>query len=134
MDFQVKILEAMRRGREHAESLMVDTVTLWRPTGDFVRVDGKTVPEMVEVWSGPAKVQSRNAYPVTPEAGGRTASLVVLEVHIPASVDVGVMVDDVFIVDSSQDVALSGSRLRVRTDPTRTWRTARRFQVEEVAA
>lgn len=128
------IQEAVTRGRQHAESLMVDTLHLERPTGRTVRVDGVTVPEMETVWSGPGKAQSHQAYPSQPEVGGGTVTLAVFEVHIPVHADVVPLVDDVFVVDASQDPVLVGSRFRVRVDPSKTWRTARRYNVEELVA
>lgn len=134
MDFSVAIQEAVTRGQQHAESLMVDSLRLDRPTGETERVDGVTVPEVVPVWSGKGKVQSQQSYPSQPEVGGGTATLAVFEVHIPVHADVTPLVDDVFVVESSRDPALVGSRFRVRVDPSKTWRTARRYNVEEVVA
>lgn len=134
MDFSVKIAEAIERGRINAESLMTDTLRLDRPTGRTVRVDGETVPEVETVWSGLGKVQSHQAYPSQPEVGGGTVTLATFEVHIPASVRLPVLVDDVFVVESSRDENLAGTRLRVRVDPAKTWRTARRFNCEEAVA
>lgn len=134
-DFAARIAEVVERGRVHAEELMTDSLTLVRPTGELVRdEDGNTVPETVPVWSGPGKVQSQQSYPSQPEVGGGTFTLAVFEVHIPVGADVFPLVDDVFVVDSSRDLALAGSRFRVRVDPSKTWRTARRYNVEEVVA
>lgn len=130
----MKIAEAVERGRVHAEQLMTDTLRLEHPTGDTVRVDGVTVPEMVTVWSGKGKVQSQQSYPSQPEVGGGTMTLAVFEVHIPVGADVIPLVDDVFVVDVSRDQALTGSRFRVRVDPSKTWRTARRYNVEELVS
>lgn len=133
-EFAARIAEAVERGRINAESLMTDSLRLERPTGNTVRVDGVTVPEMGLVWSGPGKVQSQQSYPSQPEVGGGTVTLAIFEVHIPVGADVSPMVDDVFVVDVSRDRALAGSRFRVRVDPSKTWRTARRFNVEELVA
>lgn len=124
----------LERGRDAAERLMVDTLHLERPTGGTVRVDGRTVPEMVTVWTGAGKVQSQQSYPSQPETGGGTSTLAVFEVHISARDQVAVLVDDEFVVDASHDPVLAGTRLRVRVDPAKTWRTARRFNCEEVVA
>ena len=134
MDLSPYISEAVSRGRVHAESLMVDSLRLDRPTGETKRVDGVTVPVMEAVWAGKGKVQSQQSYPSQPEVGGGTVTLAVFEVHIPVHADVTPRVDDVFVVVSSRDPALVGSRFRVRVDPSKTWRTARRFNVEEWTA
>ena len=134
MDFSVAIQEAVTRGQQHAESLMVDSLRLDHPTGKTIRVDGVSVPEMVTVWSGRGKVQSQQSYPSQPEVGGGTVTLAVFEVHIPVDATARPLVDDVFVVESSRDPALVGTRLRVRVDPSKTWRTARRFNCEEVTA
>lgn len=134
-EFAAKIAEAITLGRVNAEALMTDSLSLVRPTGEFVRDgDGNTVPETVAVWSGPGKVQSQQSYPSQPEVGGGTVTLAVFEVHIPVDAVVSPRVDDVFVVDASRDQALTGSRFRVRVDPSKTWRTARRYNVEEVVA
>lgn len=133
-DFAAKIAEAITLSRIHAEALMTDSLRLEHPTGNTVRVDGKTVPEMVTVWSGRGKVQSQQSYPSQPEVGGGTATLAIFEVHIPVGADVAPLVDDVFVVESSRDQALTGTRFRVRVDPSKTWRTARRFNCEEWSA
>lgn len=118
-----------------AERGMTDSLSLVRPTGEFVRDgDGNTVPETVTVWSGPGKVQSQQSYPSQPEVGGGTITLAVFEVHVPVAADVSPRVDDVFVVEASRDIALAGSRFRVRVDPSKTWRTSRRYNVEEVVA
>lgn len=134
-DFAAKIAEVVERGRVNAEALMTDALELQRPTGEFVRdADGNTVPEMVAVWTGPGKVQSQQSYPSQPEVGGGTITLAIFEVHIPVGADVSPRVDDVFYVVDSRDMALVGSRFRVRVDPSKTWRTSRRYNVEEVTA
>lgn len=134
VDFSVAIQEAVTRGQQHAESLMVDSLRLDHPTGKTIRVDGVSVPEMVTVWSGRGKVQSQQSYPSQPEVGGGTVTLAIFEVHIPVDASARPLVDDVFVVESSRDPALVGTRLRVRVDPSKTWRTARRFNCEEVTA
>ena len=135
MDHWGEIERALPFMQALAEQGMTDSLSLVRPTGEFVRDEGgNTVPELVAVWSGPGKVQSQQSYPSQPEVGGGTFTLAVFEVHIPVGADVFPLVDDVFVVDSSRDLALVGSRFRVRVDPSKTWRTARRYNVEEVVA
>ena len=134
-DFAAKIAEVVERGRINAESLMTDSLELQRPTGEYVRdSDGNTVPETVTVWTGPGKVQSQQSYPSQPEVGGGTITLAIFEVHIPVGASARPLVDDVFHVVDSRDMALVGSRFRVRVDPSKTWRTSRRYNVEEVTA
>lgn len=117
-----------------AEAGMTDSLRLDRPTGETERVDGVTVPVVEPVWSGRGKVQSQQSYPSQPEVGGGTVTLAVFEVHIPVHAEVTPLVDDVFVIVESRDPALVGSRFRVRVDPSKTWRTARRFNVEEWTA
>ena len=134
-DFAARIAEVVERGRINAEALMTDALELQRPTGEYVRdSDGNTVPEMVTVWTGPGKVQSQQSYPSQPEVGGGTITLAIFEVHIPVCASARPLVDDVFYVVDSRDMALVGSRFRVRVDPSKTWRTSRRYNVEEVTA
>lgn len=134
MDHWGQIERALPGMQALAEQGMADVLRLEHPTGNTIRVDGKTVPEMVTVWSGRGKVQSQQSYPSQPEVGGGTVTLAIFEVHIPVSADVTPLVDDVFVVESSRDQALTGTRFRVRVDPSKTWRTARRFNCEEWSA
>jgi len=134
MDLPILIAEATARGRALAESLMQDTLRVEHPTGNTVRVGGVTVPEMVSVWTGLGKVQSHQAYPSQPEVGGGTATVATFEVHIPVDTPVTVATDDVFVVVASRDPELVGMRFRARVDPAKTWRTARRYNCEAVAA
>lgn len=120
--------------RQCAEEAMRDALHAERPTGKTIRVDGKTVPELVTVWSGRGKIQSTQAYPSQPEAGGGTATLAVFEVHVPVGEPFDFLVDDEFVVDVSRDPNGAGRRFRYRTDPVKTWRTARRFNCEEVVS
>lgn len=136
-----QIARELPKFQARAEAGMTDSLHLERPTGKTIRVDGKTVPEMETVWPPPGdptprfgKVQSQQSYPSQPEVGGGTVTLAVFEVHIPVGADIIPRVDDVFVVDESQDQALKGSRFRVRVDPSKTWRTARRFNCEEYTA
>ena len=134
-EFAARIAEVVERARINAEALMTDSLSLVRPTGEFTRdASGNTVPELLPVWSGIGKVQSQQSYPSQPEVGGGTVTLAVFEVHIPVDAAVSPLVDDVFVVDASRDQALTDSRFRVRVDPSKTWRTARRFNCEEVVA
>lgn len=134
MDHWGQIERELPGMQARAERGMTDSLRLEHPTGNTIRVDGKTVPEMVTVWAGRGKVQSQQSYPSQPEVGGGTVTLAIFEVHIPVSADVTPLVDDVFVVESSRDQALTGTRFRVRVDPSKTWRTARRFNCEEWSA
>lgn len=133
-DFALRVSEAVTVARRNAEALMTDRLLCLRPTGRTSRVDGKTVPELVEVWAGRGKVQSHQSYPSQPEIGGTTAAIAVFEIHIPAGETFDFMLDDVFVVEDSMDSNLTGRRFRYRVDPGKTWRTARRFNCEEVSS
>lgn len=128
----MRVREAVEVGRRNAESLMTDVLRCERPTGRTVRIDGVTVPEVETVWAGAGKVQSRQAYPTQPEVGGGTGTLAVFEVHVPLGEKFDFLVDDEFVVDESRDADLVGRRFRFRVEPAKTWRTARRFNCEEV--
>lgn len=133
-DFALRVTEAIAVARRNAEALMNDSLVCMRPTGRTTRIDGKTVPELSEVWSGRGKVQSRQSYPSQPEFGGTTAAIAIFEVHVSARESFDFMLDDVFVVTESLDANLVGRRFRYRVDPGKTWRTARRFNCEEVAS
>lgn len=81
---------ALLAGRRAAERLMTSTAVVDRVTG---RVLDQNTAEYTDtyspVYSGRCRVQTPDALPHTPEAGGREWTLNRFELHVPASTQPG---------------------------------------------
>lgn len=88
-------LSAQRRRR--ALALMTDRCTISRQVRS--RQGGRDVTTQVEVYSGPCKVQTFEAYEQTPEGGGHTYAVQRYRLDVPLEAG-PVQVGDVATVDS----------------------------------
>lgn len=137
MDFALRIQEAVTRGRIFAESLMLDSVVVWRdgegePTVDEWGVI--TPPPPVVVYEGAAKSQNDRTYPSAPTvADSSTVTEMVSHVHFPHGTS-DVRSGDVVEWVSSLNPRLVGRKVRVEVDMDKTWNTALRMNVVEVVA
>lgn len=128
-------------GRRRAESLMVDTGRGIRPdnTGESAFVYDETLQEEVEqgadLFSSRCKVQARALQPREVEVGSRTAASVRTELHLPAD-SPPLRVGDLWVIETAHPLSLSrpGQRLRVVGPVAGTFKTAARYQVEEVVS
>lgn len=121
-------------GQQAAESLMTDTVTVRRATGETAQDPntGSTVPVYADLFTSKCKVQARNLTALTAEAGGRTATTVRLELHLPlsaAAVQTG-DVAEITAVGALSDVQLLGRKFRITAPVAKSYATARRYEVE----
>jgi hypothetical protein len=127
---------ALARGRALAESLMVDTCTITRVTGETTDTDtGVVTPTTAEIYAGRCRVQqSQLGADSTPASPGEVSvRLVAFEIQLPMSVE-GLRVHDVITIDtSSLDPDLVDRRFVVLGLAHKTHATARRVQVQEVA-
>lgn len=133
-EFAAKIEEAIARGRAHAESLMRDTVRVWRDTGESTTDPwGVVTPAPpVLVYEGPAKAQNDRTYPASPDIGSvAQVTQMVSHVHFPHGTT-AVRSGDVVEWVSSVNPRLVGRKVRVSVDQDKTWNTAARFNVSEV--
>lgn len=71
-------------GQRAALSLMVDTCTITRRAVEPVRVGGRDTWPAQEVYRGPCRVQTHEAYAATPEAAGHTYVVATYRVDLPA--------------------------------------------------
>lgn len=135
MDLSVAIQEAVTRGRQHAESLMVDTIRVTRadPNGDpSWDADGNILePPPLIVHEGRGKFQHSDPYPSTPDAGEARWITGVRQVHFPIGAT-AVQSGDIAECITSQNPRLVGLKVRLRIDGDKTWTTAVRFNVIEV--
>lgn len=126
--------------QRRAERAMTDTVTVsWLdPAAEPVQdpnTGSETVPPTVR-FTSKCKVQARNLAARAEEVGGRTATTVTVELHLPISapaVEVGDLCE-ITAVGALSDVQLLGRTFRVVAPVAKSFATARRFDVEEIVA
>ena len=130
---------ALLRGRALALSLMVDTCTVTRLDPATTTTDpdtGVVTKGFTTIYSGPCKVQrvprASRTQPVS--VGEAEVILSRLELHVPTSA-VGILADDIATITASTfDADLVGKVFHVRELAHKSWETARRYGVEEVAS
>jgi hypothetical protein len=136
--FGATLTGALPELRSMAESLMTDTVTVRRATGETTQDPdtGSTVPVYADLFTSKCKVQARNLTALTAEAGGRTATTVRLELHLPLSADAVKAGDvaEITAVGALSDVQLLGRKFRITAPVAKSYATARRYEVEEVVS
>lgn len=117
-------------GRRLAESRMVDTCEVSRPTGvpDFET----GLPSLLPVWGGRCRVQTYEPQESNPEAGGANYTVQRYSVHLPVGAYRPEIGDVVTITDSQHDPYLVGRVFRVVALLHKTAATAYRLSVEEV--
>lgn len=124
------------RGRVAAEALMIDSVVVTRVTATFTNAEtGVITPTTTVVYAGKCKVQ-QGGVPSGQSKDLGQASIQVsrLQLHLPVSAT-GVAVDDVATITASPlDASLVGRRFTIRAVAHKTYLTARRCDVEEVAS
>ena len=112
------------------------TVSFIDPNGTPVQdpeTGSESIPPTVR-FSSPCKVQARNLQARQEEVGGRTATTVSVELHLPISapaVEVGDLCE-ITAVGSLSDPHLLGRVFRVVAPVAKSFATARRFDVEQV--
>jgi hypothetical protein len=121
--------------RAEAEALMVDAGTAKRPAGGYTNVGGDDVLATTDLFTSPCKIQTRNLQARESEVGARTSVAVRTELHLPVST-AALTVGDLFTITTVADYSLStvGQTFRVTGPVSGTWKTARRYEVEEVVS
>ena len=119
------------RGRNLAEALMVDTVSIARP-GDPDPLTGR--PTMTNVYAGKAKVQTYQAQEARPEAGGHVYTVQRYAVHVPVGAYSPAVGDVVTVTVGTLDPLLADRTFRVVALLHKSMATAYRLAVEEVVA
>lgn len=126
------ITAALPRFQAEAESLMRDTCLVREVTGTVTNPDATVTPTYSTVYEGQCKIQSRQPYPSTPNAGEHNWTLVTMELHLPVAGSGSVVTDQLVDILSATDPANVGRQFRVRSGDRKTFQTAARFLVEEV--
>lgn len=117
---------------------MTDTVTVTYPDPSGATTQdpttGSTTPAYLTRFTSKCKVQTRNLEARAEEVGGRTATTVTVELHLPIdapAVSVG-DVCEITAVGALSDMQLLGRKFRVVAPVAKSFATARRLDVEEV--
>lgn len=120
---------ALAAGRRMAEALMVDAVSILRPTGGVNPVTG--VPLTSPVYSGMAKVQTYEAFEKQPEVGGGTATVQRYSLHLPVRDYVPRVGDVVTVTAATLDANLVGRRYVVQGLLHKSFATSYRLLVDD---
>lgn len=117
---------------------MTDTVILRRPTGATAQdpSTGTTSPTYADLFSSPCKVQSRSLGALAAEAGGRTATTVRVELHLPLSTGALETFDvaEITAVGPLSDPQLVGRKFTITAPVAKSYATARRYEVKEIVS
>lgn len=135
---------AIARGREVAESLMLDTCTIGDPGDSVTNPDtGMVTTPLVakypdpswpdgHPWKhGPCKIQGLDPQALNPEAGGATLTVQRYRVDVPVGSYVPAIGDVVEVGTARLDPNLVGRRYRVVALLHKSYATAYRLAVEE---
>lgn len=120
---------ALRKGRRMAESLMVDSVSVVRPSGAVDPITG--APVTSAVYSGPAKVQTYEAFEKQPELGGGTVTVQRYTIHVPVGAYVPRVNDVVTVTAAVLDANLVGRRYVVSGLLHKSFATSYRLLVDD---
>lgn len=116
---------------------MADTVTIRYASGTtFNEATGQTETAYVTRLVSKCKVQTRTLQARQEEVGGRTATTVSVELHLPVSAGAVVVGDvcEITAVGSLTDSQLLGRKFRIVAPVAKSYATARRLDVEEVVS
>jgi hypothetical protein len=121
-------------GQAAAEALMTDTCIVRRPNGLTAQdaSTGREVPLYDDLFTSKCKVQARSLQALEAEAGGRTATTVRLELHLPLSAAAAQAYDvaEITAVGALSDMQLLGRKFTIAAPVAKSYATARRYEVE----
>lgn len=125
----------LARAQAAALSLMVDTVTVRRKTGESTNSEtGVVTPTLSTIYTGVCKVQQRAGIARPAAVGEAEVFVSRLEMHVPVSVT-GIASDDLATVDTSaHDQDLVGRVFHVRELAHKSFASARRYSIVEVTS
>lgn len=111
---------------------MTDTVEVYSVATVWNEAAGKNVEVETQIYSGPGKIQTFEAYERTPTSGGHQFTVMRPHVHLPADT-AGVKVGHrVRVTGSALSPTLAGSQYTIAGVSDKSHATALRFPVEEV--
>lgn len=114
---------------------MTDTVAVKFQSGTTPDpVTGSDVPAYTTRFTSKCKVQARDLAARTEEVGGRSATTVTVELHLPVSAPAVEVGDLCEITAALSDSQMVGRVFRVVAPVAKSFATARRVDVEEVVS
>lgn len=124
---------ALARGQRMAENLMTDTCQVTRPTGRHILdpATGRDVPEMVQIYSGPCKLQSTPQTGESIHTGDYVYSTESPRLHLPHRVAVKPGDEAVITASKTRNPSVD-LRMRLVDLNRGTYRTAQRWNVEVI--
>lgn len=125
------VQRALPEMRQHAESLMRDTVRVERQGQPVTDADGFVTTSSEVVYEGPAKWQAPGGWSRS-QVGESDTAQGGIALHLPFDASSEVRVGDVVECSASLDPALVGRRFAVVEEFTKTLATSRRLRVEVV--
>jgi hypothetical protein len=125
---------AIGRGRAFAETLMVDTCTITRRTGETTGAGGVITPTTSSVYSGKCRLQVRQETGAGMNVGEAFIIVQRLELQIPMTAPELFEGDRVVMTASVLDPQLVGRQYVVRDVVHKSHLTARRVTVLEVTS
>lgn len=128
---------ALARGRAAAESLMVDACTIRRRISEATDpLTGVVTPTYSTVYTGACKVQQSTlgAASAPADPGEASVRLVAYTLHLPVATSTGLRDgDEATITSSAHDPDLVGRVFTIVGSAGKSYATARRLEVQEVA-
>lgn len=127
---------ALGMGRAAAVDLMLDTVTITRPTGAPGEIDPETGERepapTTTVYSGPGKVQTYEPYESTRESGEHTYTEQRYQLHVPIGAGEVRVGDTAAVISAVNDPGLLNRTYRVAGLLHKSMATAQRLLVDEI--
>jgi hypothetical protein len=113
---------------------MVDTCRIMPITGTTTNPDGTvTTTYGLTVYEGKCKIQNQRGYPSNPDAGGHNWTLGPLHLHLPVDGTATVATGQLVKILTSFDGSNTGRQFRIRIGDRKTFQSALRVLIEEVA-
>lgn len=128
----MSLQSALAQGRRAAESLMVDSCTVSRGSGEpvFNPETGQYETSGSTVYDGKCRIQSGGTQASNPEAGGAVFTVERVELQLPFGTDLEI--GDTTLITGSVNPGLVGNRYRVTGLGEKTHATSSRYTVEVV--
>lgn len=130
-------VSAILRGRSFAMSLMIDTVTIKRLSGQVTNLQtGTVVDTYTTLYTGMGRIQRvrgqrlGSAHPAI--VAGAQLYQQPLAVHVPVTVTGIILQDIVTVTNSILDPDLNGRQFWVQVLPPKSYTTAHRYGLQEV--
>lgn len=131
----MSVTSATLRGRVAAERLMVDTCVIRRgATATTNPATGVVTQTWTQVYTGPCKLGESSGFGASgssPEAGEHEFAVQGWKLHVPMSATAPREGDFATITAAALDPSLVGRVYRLGAEFSKTFATARRFEVEE---